>query len=650
MASTRRIKEDDQLGIGRPNRTHLCDSSRESLRRKYGYAQTRSWLSLTDGWRLPQPWRTLIWQGGFLVSTLVFSTLTSQAQQPPDSPYLLEAPPPPHESFLLPQTVAPESQNPPAQRYTSPNVGLSHADPSFDQPVGQEGQPVIIPYWNAELKAPMHARPERAAQARLEDLIWEAIAHSPHVQSIMTVPQIREAEIQKARGGFDPSRFANSIWNDRSDPVGNTLTTGGASRLNENLTQNSVGVRNKNQLGGNWEAAQHLDFRDNNSLFFVPKQQADTKLLLRYSQPLMRGAGRAYNMSSICIAECDASVALHDAQQALQSHALEITQAYWRLYYNRAQMIQLKRGFERLNGIARELENRSDLDVVRNQLAKAKASVENLRSQYARATASVIQAESVLRAKVNATWLDYQNCDEIITVGDPLAVAYPVSTEALLDAALEARPDLLAIRDEIKGATVRLKVAENELKPTLNLVTDFYVRGLDSDYDYGGALGNQFSRGAPSYSGGLEYLRPKNQSIAKAIRRQRFLEMQQLLFNLNDRLLNAAAEIRSEMAEVDATFRELKALEQSTLSTKEEVEYTVERWKSNAVLDPTQVSLTLDQLVDAELRLVRAENNWSTAQADYMIAIAKLQYATGTLLAADASNELPPETPSQMQP
>ncbi len=361
----------------------------------------------------------------------------------------------------------------------------------------------------------MRSPPDRTARAKLEDLIWEAIAHSPHVQAVLTVPKIRETEIQQAKGAFDPSRFANSIWNDRSDPVGNTLTTGGAARLNEHLLQNSVGVRNKNRLGGNLEASQSVDLRDNNSLFFVPKQQADTKMLLRYTQPLMRGSGRAYNLSTIGIAECQAGIATYDAQQALQSHVLDITQAYWKLYFNRAQLIQLQRGLARLQGIADELQNRSDLDVVPNLHARARAHVKTLQSQHTRALASVIQAESLLRAKVNATWIDYPVCDEIITECEPLAVPYPIDVEAQLDTALGTRPDLLAIRDEIKAARIRLCVAENELKPTLNLVTDLYVRGLDANYDYGQAIGDQFVRGAPSYSGASNSFAPKTKPSPK---------------------------------------------------------------------------------------------------------------------------------------
>lgn len=520
----------------------------------------------------------------------------------------------------------------PVLTYESPQGG---PEPPGPAEVTVPVRMLMVPYWVEGVQRPLRSPAERTATAQLEQLVWSAIENSPHVQALLTTPRIRETEVEQAQGLFDPSRFANSIWNDRSDPVGNTLTTGGASRLNENLWQNSLGVRNKNRYGGNWEATQSVDLRDNNSLFFVPKQQADTKMMLRYTQPLMRGAGKTYNRSTIGIAECQVGVARHDAQQALQTHALEITQAYWQLFSHRSQLIQLRRGIERLSGIASELERRGDYDVVLHQQARARAHIESLRSQYTRALSLVVQAESQLRAKVNASWLDYQVCDEIVTDASPLVEPYPIEAEMQLDAALATRPDLLAIRDEIRSSRIRLCIAENELKPTLNLVTDLYVRGLDGNYDYGQAVGDQFGRGAPSYSGGLEFVRPKSQTVAKAIRRQRHLEMQQLLFRLEDKLLTAAAEIRSQIAEVDQAFHELRALEQSALATKEEVEYTVKRWQNNAILEPAQISLTLDQLLEAEMRLVRAENNWSVAQADYMISIAKLHYATGTLLAAD---------------
>ena len=73
-----------------------------------------------------------------------------------------------------------------------------------------------------------------------------------------------------------------------------------------------------------------------------------------------------------------------------------------------------------------------------------------------------------------------------------------------------------------------------------------YARGLNGNYNFGSSLGDQFSQGAPSYSGGLTYQRPYNNVTAKAIMREKRLEMQKLLFDLDNALLVVSAEVESE--------------------------------------------------------------------------------------------------------
>ncbi len=189
----------------------------------------------------------------------------------------------------------------------------------------------------------------------------------------------------------------------------------------------------------------------------------------------------------------------------------------------------------------------------------------------------------------------------------------------------------MAAKDRIKSAAVRLKVAENELRPTLNLVMEGYLRGLNGDYDAGNSIADQFSQGRPSYSGGLSYQRPYRNLISKSILKQRRLEMQQLLFDLDNTMLVIAADVDQAVASVNASYAELEAAVKSTLAFDEEVRYLDGRWQ-NAFVESTGPSLLLDELLNAQNQLIQAENAWARAQAEHMIAFAKLQLATGSLL------------------
>ena len=174
-------------------------------------------------------------------------------------------------------------------------------------------------------------------------------------------------------------------------------------------------------------------------------------------------------------------------------------------------------------------------------------------------------------------------------------------------------------------------MAENELRPTLNLVMEGYLHGLNGNYGLGDSMMDQFARGRPSYSGGFNYQRPYRNIVSKAILRERRLELRQLLLDLDNTLLTVTAEVDQAIADIDATYTELVASVKSTMAFDEEVRYLDGRWQ-NAFVETTQPSLLLDELLNAQNQLIQAENSWARAQAEHMMAFAKLHVATGMLL------------------
>ena len=126
--------------------------------------------------------------------------------------------------------------------------------------------------------------PQNLHPLDLEYLIWQAIENSPYVRSLLIEPQIQEARASQTLGVFDPTPFINSLFNDTSNPVGNTLTTGGPERLNETFMENSAGVKAKTQTGALTELAQDINRRNSNSFFSLPPIRPNRRLVRRYPQ------------------------------------------------------------------------------------------------------------------------------------------------------------------------------------------------------------------------------------------------------------------------------------------------------------------------------------------------------------------------------
>jgi outer membrane protein TolC len=491
-----------------------------------------------------------------------------------------------------------------------------------------ESEQLALPWWLDNL----HASDGTARQVELDELIWLAITHSPHVQSVLLEPQILDSKAAQKLGAFDPNRFVDSIFKDTSDPVGNSLVTGGPPRLNDNLWENRAGVRAKNQYGGQTEFFQEMLFKDSNSRFFTPGDQSDSKMVLQYTQPLRRGRGSAYNRSSFVIASFNATQGRYQAATSLQEHAFRITENYWNLFAARASLVQIARGLENLEQLRNRLKGRAEIDSVRSQVLRAEAAIAKQQAAMANAKAQIRSSDAILRSLVASPELR-SSPEQLVPVSTVVSSLPQLDATNERTSALEHQPRVLEIQEEIKAARAKLQVAQHELQPTLNLVLQGYLRGLSGDYDVGNSLEDQFSS-TPSYHAGIAYQKPKGNLAAQAIAKESRMELRRALLKLDDALLSVSANVETALAGIDSAYQQMDSAVRSTLATQAEVQYLESQWNDAFMANDSRGSLQLDQLLNAHIQLIVAENSWVSSQRDYMLALAKLQLATGKLLPA----------------
>ncbi len=488
------------------------------------------------------------------------------------------------------------------------------------------------PWWQEKCAAAILSGDMSRAQGfSLEQLIWLSMENSPRVQSILITPKIQRTDIDIAKGDFDPRRVARSNYRDSSDPVGNTLTTGGPTRFDELFWENSVGIRDRNAFGGKTELSQLINSRDSNSLFFKPNHQADTKLSLNYTQPLLRGSGRYYNTSSIRLAGLKTNESIAEANKALQDHAWDVISAYWELVLQRYLLEQSRQGQLRLMEIRKQLQNRKSQDLLPTHLARAVAAISNQQAQIIRLDRAIRGLQESLRRLVNAPELDAALCNEIIPLTIPATEKIVVPLEGELIAALEHRGDIVAIQERLEQAMVQKKLAVSELRKQLDFEMEGYIRGLRGDNQLGEAFVDQFSKGPPSVAAGVTYQNPVGNRAAKAISKSRDLEIRKLQFDYSDTLKKAYADIYTAIYTAEGTYESTLASIESTLSTLEEVDGQYARF-DDFMTDNPSPSNVLNDLLDAEIRLINAENAWARNQVDNMLAIMKIKYESGSLM------------------
>ncbi|MFK7769636.1 MAG: TolC family protein [Mariniblastus sp.] len=449
---------------------------------------------------------------------------------------------------------------------------------------------------------------------------------------------IRRTAIIEAEATFDWTKFLETRWDDLNDPVGNTLTVGGTGRryINQHWTA-GAGLRRRNRVGGQLEAKQDLGHQRTNSNFFVPNPQGTARLVLGYTQPLLRGRGRIYNESLTCLAKLDVAIADDEFRRQLQSHLLEVTRAYWSLYLERGTLFQKMNSYQRAYAIHDILEKRRSVDAQQSQIISARASAATRYAELIRARMAVKNSESRLRSLVNDPSLGNFDETEIVPLDAPNMGPFEAEIGQAMEFAIQYRPEVLQALKQIKAGQLRLGMATHELLPQLDLITQAYVAGLDSDGQFGDAFTEQFNAGRPAYSIGLNYEIPIANRAANARNTRRRLEFRQLQSQYQTTLQTVKLEVEISVREIDTSNQEMAAKYQAMVARSAQLDALTKRWQRLPGED-VSASLALENLLVAQERLADAESDYLQSQLTYNLAQMNLKRSTGLLLRTEGVN------------
>lgn len=500
------------------------------------------------------------------------------------------------------------------------------------------------PWWVAEVPLPIRASHD-TLPVDVDSLVIGALQYAPQVMGIRTQPDINNSIMAAENAAFDWTAFVNSKWDDLNDPVGNTLTTGNNSnRFIDQVATIQAGVRRRNQYGGELEVSQKWGWQDNNSRFFVPAPQGTTRLQLNYTQPLLNGAGVAYNQSRIVLAQVELNRSFDVVQEEIQNHLVKVTEAYWDLYRSRVVYLQRKRVYDSAIHILDTLGGREEIDALQRQVNRAKAAVASRRSEIVRAQASIRNAESRLRLLVNdPRFLDLSKT-ELVPIEAPRPDHVQLSLSGSLQQALQNRPDISQAVHDLRAAGVRLGVAQNELLPKLDLVLNSYVAGLSGDHDILQSWGNQFADGRPGYTVGGQFEMPLGNRAAQARQDRRQWELTKAVYDFRTVVETGLTDVELAVRETETSYREMLAKFQSLIAAETEASYLEDRWKVLPGAD-RGTTLLLEDLLDAQQRLADTEGEFVQAQVSYSIALIRTRRAMGTLLICQ--NPTLGETPAE---
>ncbi len=499
-------------------------------------------------------------------------------------------------------------------------------------------------WWQQRLSGPILDL-KRHQSLSVQDAIYQALENSQFIRSISQDPAILETEIDLANSQFDPTLLAKSIYNDKVDPVGNTLTTGGLPFLKDNIWTGTAALKRRTATGANVGLEQKLGFQNSNSRFFTPQDQGTAVLSLNFEQPLLRNGGRVVNRTQILIAETTANVAWDDFSTKLQDELVKVVETYWSLYAARATYLQKQRGVELGLATLKMIEGRQGLDTQAIQLVQAKAAVGVRRVEMANAYRDIRNAEAEIRRLLGIGDLASHQSTEIIPSDIPSLDESEFDIVRLAEVALQNRPELRRAIKQTQIVATENQFQSNQILPDLSLIFGTYVAGLAGDSGIETAWQRQFKGSTPGYSAGLSFEFPWRNRAARSRLRKSELQLVQAHAIVEQATLDITTDVQKAYWRLKSAIETIQTAGLSLDAANAELGQNEKRWETFALTEgdwsegQTQ-SLILDQLLATQLKVVNAENIVARAEQELKSAQVFLRRSLGTLIECARPSEL----------
>jgi outer membrane protein TolC len=343
-------------------------------------------------------------------------------------------------------------------------------------------------------------------------------------------------------------------------------------------------------------------------------------------QPLLQGAGRDFNRAPVVVARLQSDQSLWDFKRDMLSLVRSVEEAYWNLYAAHGALRAVEEVIPLVQEIVRIRESEVEFEIARmDELGEARTRLAEFRQNRIQAMAAVLNQETLLR---NLLGLPPSDQRRLVPVDEPLRVPIAIDWNATVSTAVNTRPDIVRQRLAVRVREVQLLVANNGLKPQLDVNGLWRINGLDNELDE--AIGllndNQFT----DWQLGVTLNIPLGYRLASANVRAAQLTLDKDRAQLRQTVHAATHELSDIVREVDSVYQQYLVAEERLRASRQWEEGLRIRAEPQLAAGPLLSAQNLYlQALDA---MTRAAVNVSGLVARYSIALARLEEAKGTLL------------------
>jgi len=342
----------------------------------------------------------------------------------------------------------------------------------------------------------------------------------------------------------------------------------------------NFGVRKKFVTGTEYSVTYEAQRDTTNSLFRGLNPQYSSELILKITQPLLKGFGIDNNKKDIYIANNNLDISDYEFTNKVIDIISDAEIVYWDLVFSIDDLKVKKQSIDRALEFERRIKAQVDVGTLAPlEILQAKSEVASREESVLDAEKSIKDNEDKLKNIINIPFDSLDGNKNISPVDRPkFLISQPVNLNESVNTALAQRPDYLIKKKELDNKKILVKYNKNQLYPALDLVGSFGLNGISGNalllepFGGGGALsrsefGGNFGQGVknmfdPDYRTwemGFTVEYPLGNRAAKSRLSASKLEVSQLLLDIKDKERNIIVEVREAVRQINTAIKRVHA-------------------------------------------------------------------------------------------
>jgi len=297
----------------------------------------------------------------------------------------------------------------------------------------------------------------------------KALRNNLNLKAEMLTPQIADKNVTLASEKFVPS--INFNYNNQNTKTASYSFLEASDVVVTKQNDYTIQLSENIPTGGSFSASLYSYVNDSNRSFQTINPRFGSTFRLNFSQPLLRDFGLKYGRRDIIIASYGQEISEENFQKILEDTIYNVELAYWNLVYARENLKVRQQSLQ----LAQELLEKNKVEIEAGtlppiELLTAESEVSTRQADILESQALVKNYEDQLKAIINLpAEIEGAKQVQIIPTASPTVEKREITYEEALSIALDKRPDLGAIRSELKNREFNFGYAKTSSCPIFSL-------------------------------------------------------------------------------------------------------------------------------------------------------------------------------------